>query len=208
MTSVLLFAPQAVAGYINTGLFTIINLLVTYYVVNRFLIKPILKILRKRREDVAKELADADAKLNEATDKLSDAAMRLEKSTREATEIVGNARSQAEVQGEAILSEAKVEAGNMLTRADAEIGRMRVTMINGVRDEVADLSVAIATKVIGKVMDEHHQRDLVEQFLDKEMAAKNTAAPGPEAGISDQAASMPVVNQGTANIQSGVSTDA
>ena len=53
----------------------------------------------------------------------------------------------------------------MLTRADSEISRMRVTMLNDVRDEVADLSVAIASKVIGQVMDERRQRELVEHFM-------------------------------------------
>jgi flagellar biosynthesis/type III secretory pathway protein FliH len=51
---------------------------------------------------------------------------------------------------------------------------MRVTMLNGIRDEVADLAVAIASKVIGKVMDEKRQRDLVEQFIDAEMATNKS----------------------------------
>jgi len=48
-------------------------------------------------------------------------------------------------------------------------------MLNGIRDEVADLAVAIASKVIGKVMDEKRQRDLVEQFIDAEMATRQAS---------------------------------
>lgn len=202
MTYALMFTPEAVAGYADTALFTIINLLVTYYVLNRFLFKPILKVLRKRREDVANELADADRKLKDAESKLNSATIRLEESAHEAATMIANARSQAEVQGEAILSGAKQEASGMLSRADAEIGRMRVAMINGVRDEVADLSVAIASKVIGKAMDERHQRDLVEQFLDQEMTANqaeaSSVAPaaGPAAGLSGLAGGKSGVTAG------------
>jgi F-type H+-transporting ATPase subunit b len=76
-----------------------------------------------------------------------------------------NARSQAEIQGEGIVTEAKHNAASLLTHADAEIARMRLSMLNNVRDEVADLSVAIASKVVGQVMDERRQRELVDQFI-------------------------------------------
>jgi F-type H+-transporting ATPase subunit b len=68
----------------------------------------------------------------------------------------------------------------MMARADGEIDRMRVSMLNEIRDEVADLSVAIASKVIGKVMDEKHQRQLVDQFLDEEMAGRQSVQDGGE----------------------------
>ena len=35
-----------------TAIFTIINLLITYFVLKRFLFKPILNILRKRKTEV------------------------------------------------------------------------------------------------------------------------------------------------------------
>jgi F-type H+-transporting ATPase subunit b len=68
----------------------------------------------------------------------------------------------------------------LLTRADAEIVRMRVTMLNEVRDEVADLSVAIASKVIGQVMDEKRQREMVERLIDEQMQAAPKTSATPE----------------------------
>ena len=164
-----MFTQEAMQGYAVAAVFTIINLLVSYFVLKRFLFKPLLKLLRKRREDVGKELSQAEEKLTDAESKLADATLRLDRSSHEAAEIVTTARSQAEVQGEAILSNARNEATGMITRAEGEISRMRVTMLNDIRDEVADLAVAIASKVIGQVMDEKHQRELVDSFMDDEM---------------------------------------
>lgn len=175
-----MFEPEAVAGYAVTAIFAIINLLVTYYVLKRFLFKPILNILRKRKLEVESELAQAEAKLTDADDRLAKAGERLESSSHEAASIVSNARSQAGAQGDAILTEAKQEASTILTRADAEVARMRVTMLNEVRDEVADLSVAIASKVIGQVMDEKRQRELVDRLLDEQMQ------PAPAAGSPNE----------------------
>ena len=78
------------------------------------------------------------------------------------------------------MSEAKKEAANRLARADGEIERMRLSMLNEIRDEVADLSVAIASKVIGKAMDEKHQKELVDKYLEEEIEKRQSAQGGGE----------------------------
>lgn len=181
-----MFTPEAVAGYTDTAIFTIINLLVTYFVLKRFLFKPILKVLRTRREGIEKQLQDALEKQEDADRQLAEASRRVHLSTREASEIVTAAKSHAEIQSESILSEARHEATSMVSRADGEISRMRVTMLNEVRDEVADLSVAIASKVIGQVLDEHRQRELVEQFLDEKLSSVPKAPETLEPKASDR----------------------
>jgi F-type H+-transporting ATPase subunit b len=175
-----MFTPEAMASYAVAAILTLINLTVSYLVLKRFLFKPILKLLRQRKEAVEQDLSQAEVRMREAQDKLANAELRLDKSSQEAADIIQTARGQAEVQREAILSDAKREAAGMLARADGEIDRMRVSMLNEIRDEVADLSVAIASKVIGKVMDEKHQRQLVDQFLDEEMAGRQSVQDGGE----------------------------
>jgi F-type H+-transporting ATPase subunit b len=164
-----MFTPEAMAGYAVAAIFVLINLTITYFVLKRFLFKPILNILRKRRTDVEAELQQAEEKLSAADSRLAIAEERLSNSSHEAASILTNARSQAEIQSEAILSDARKESAAMLNRADTEINRMRITMLNNVRDEVADLSVAIASKVIGQVIDEQHQRQLVDKLLDEQL---------------------------------------
>jgi F-type H+-transporting ATPase subunit b len=164
-----MFTPEAMASYVSAAIFTIINLVITYFVLKKFLFKPILNILRKRRTDVEKELGQADEKLTEASSQLASAKERLSNSSHEAAAILSTARSQAEILSEGILADAKRESATIMTKADNEISRMRVTMLNDVRDEVADLSVAISSKVIGKLLDEQHYRQLADQFIDDQM---------------------------------------
>jgi F-type H+-transporting ATPase subunit b len=176
-----MFTAEALAGYVVDAIITVINLFVSYIILKRFLFKPVLKLLRKRKTDVEQELSEAETRMSEARDKLAKADLRLDKSSQEAAEIIQTARSQAEVQSEAILSDAKRDAAGILSRADGEIERMRISMLNDIRDEVADLSVAIASKVIGKAMDDKRQHELVDQFLDDEMKARQAAQNGGEA---------------------------
>ncbi|HBP38459.1 MAG TPA: ATP synthase F0 subunit B [Clostridiales bacterium] len=173
-----MFTAEAMAGYASTAILTLVNLLVTYLVLKRFLFKPILNVLRKRKAEVENELTQAESKLQQADGKLSDAVKRLENSNHEAAVIMSDARSQADIQSEAILADAKREAAGMLTRADSEINRLKVSMLNDVRDEVADLSVAIASKVIGQVMDERRQHEMVEHLMNEQMETRESKETG------------------------------
>lgn len=176
-----MFTAEALAGYVVDAIITVINLFVSYIVLKRFLFKPVLKLLRNRKTAVEQDLSEAELRMAEAREKLAKADLRLDKSSQEAAEIIQTSRSQAEVQSEAILSEAKREAAGILSRADGEVERMRVSMLNEIRDEVADLSVAIASKVIGRAMDDKRQHELVDQFMDEEMKTRKPAEDGGEA---------------------------
>src|SRR5690554_1153851 len=134
-----MFTPEAMASYAVDAIVVVINLFVSYIILKRFLFKPILKLLRKRKNDVEQDLGEAEHRLREAQDKLATADLRIDRSSQEAAEIIQTARSQAEVQSEAILTGARKDAANILSRADSEIDRMRVSMLNEIRDEVADL---------------------------------------------------------------------
>ncbi|MDD2533081.1 MAG: F0F1 ATP synthase subunit B [Eubacteriales bacterium] len=178
MTSVMMFAPEMMANYASTAVFAIINLLVSYYILNRFLFQPIMKMLRKRQDEVAAVIQDADLRLREAEEKIATADLRLDQSSREAAELVSSARSQAEIQSESILQDARRESATRLTRADNEINRLRVAMLNNIRDEVADLSVSIASKVIGSAIDAKRQREMVDAFLDEEITKAQKTGSG------------------------------
>ena len=104
----------------------------------------------------------AQAKQNEAEAK-------IEEATRQAANILAEAKSQAEKQREEMIQEAYRTAAGIIVRAESERDRMRLSMFNEIRDEVADLAVAIASKVIGQTLDSQRQRELIEQYLNESM---------------------------------------
>jgi F-type H+-transporting ATPase subunit b len=104
--------------------------------------------------------------------KFAEASMRVESASREASMIVSEAKIQAETQSDALVMAAKKEVSEIVERADADIERMRTAMMEQMRDEVADLAVSIASKVIKQSIDENKQRELVDQFIGEEMKGK------------------------------------
>lgn len=163
-----MFTPEALAGYVSAGIFVVINLLVAYVILKLLLFKPLLKLLRKRRELVVSQLEDADQKMASARQSLSKANEKLDQSNHEAAEIIASARAMAETESESLIGQARQEAAHIMSRADSEMKRLRTAMLQDMRDEVADLSVAIATKVIGQVLDEDKQRAMIARMIEDE----------------------------------------
>jgi len=144
------FSPDQMAGYTATAILVIISLLVSYLILRRFVFKPILKLLDKRRESVENELREAEEKTAQANEKFKQAEKKILEARAEAADILAEARSQAQKQSMMIISEAKEEAASIRERAENDATRLHRSIIEHMRDEVADLAVSISRKVIGR----------------------------------------------------------
>ena len=89
----------------------------------------------------------------------------LKNSRQEATQILSDAKSNAQKTGKQIVSEAMAEASAIREKAKADAAQAETDALNEAREEVADLSVTIAEKVIAKNLSAADQKDLVDQFI-------------------------------------------
>jgi len=162
-----LLTPDQFAGYAVTAVWTIINLIIAYIVLKHFVFKPIIKLLNKRRETVLSELEDAANKTATAQALIAEATKRIENSKNEASVIMSDARVQAEKQSQTIVNAARAEAITVVDRASEDAKRMHNAMLDQMRDEVADLAIAIATKVVGSIIDDTHQKEMSDRIMDE-----------------------------------------
>ena len=176
-----MFTPEALAGYLVTAVLTMIDVLVAYLILKHFLFKPALKFMRKREAAIREELEDAERLEAEAAIHVQEANQLIEEAKRNASGIVSDARLAAQNKSDVILSQAKDEASGIIAKSNTECDRMRSTLLEGMRGEVADLSVRIASRVIQQYMDEGRQREMVEGLLDEEIHA-GSAASAPTTG--------------------------
>jgi F-type H+-transporting ATPase subunit b len=86
---------------------------------------------------------------------------------KEGQEQVAQAAQMGEKVRQEILDKAREEARGLVDKAKEEIGRERDAAMGELRQQVADLSLAISQKVIGESLDEQAQRRLVARFLDE-----------------------------------------
>ena len=150
-----------------TGLFTLLNFLAVLFVGKRFLWGPVMKIITERQQEIDDMYTKAgeakeQAKLlrQEYEDKLSVATETSERLVKEAV-----ARGQA--REEEILRQANAEADAIRRKAGADIAQEKKKAINEAKDEISVIAMAVASKVVGRELNEADQAGLVDSFINE-----------------------------------------
>ena len=146
---------------------TMCNTLITFLIIKKFLFKPVKKMLAAREEEVQGMYGAAEKTQAEAEQMRREYTERLAKAKEEAAEIVGSATRRATVRSEEILKESSQQAVAMMKKAENTIEQERKKAMNELKDEVASLSVMIASKVVERDVKEADHERFIEEFIDK-----------------------------------------
>ena len=147
-----LFSADQFGGYAVTALFTIINLLAAFIVLKKFVFKPIMNIMHKRQEQIDSQIDDAAKSKAEAAANAEESRKAIDDARLEAAGIVDASKDNAEKQSEIIIATAKAEAAEIIKRAEEDSRRMKKAALEDMKDELSDLAVVIAGKIIGDAL--------------------------------------------------------
>lgn len=126
---------------------------------------PLVEVMKKREEHIANEIDTAEQQRKEAEQFLVSQRAELDKARDEAKAIIEGAKKLGEQQGADLIAEARAEAGRLKEQAKDEIRQEKEQALAAVREQVASLSVLIASKVIEKELDEASQQQLISDYL-------------------------------------------
>lgn len=143
------------------------NLLLTIWLFKRFLLKPVQNILRQRQELVNADLDAAKAAKEQAQEAEQAYAKSLEGAKEEAAALVRSAAQTAQTRSEQIILDAKQEAAAIRAKASDDIARERRNAVNEIKNDISDIAVSIASKVVEKEISEKDHEKLIEEFIDK-----------------------------------------
>lgn len=149
----------------GTLLFQVVLILILLALVSKFAMKPAMGILRKRQEHIENQIAAAEKANAESHAVLEEQRAELKKVREEAASILDRAKKQAEVEASEILAQSQQRAERLIEDAKIEINREKEKAISSVRDQVAGLSVLLASKIIEKEMTETEQQQTIDQFM-------------------------------------------
>lgn len=152
---------------LGTMLFTFGAFLILLLLLSQFALKPLLRIMKQRQEHIENELKNAADARAEAAKLMKDHQEAIVAARQEANAIIDRAKTASEREGASIIEAARKEAERVRDQAIAEISREREMAIVALKEEVSKLSVAIASKVIEKEIDEDKNRQLVDQYLNQ-----------------------------------------
>lgn len=129
--------------------------------------KPVLRMLDERSARIKKGLDDAEAASKRAAETEQEFEQRMAAARKEGQEILAQATQMSEKARQDILDKAREESKVQIEKAKEEIARERESAMAELRQQVAELSLLISEKVIGKTLDEPSQRRLIAEFLEK-----------------------------------------
>jgi F-type H+-transporting ATPase subunit b len=144
----------------------VVNFLIVAWVLNRFLLRPLMANMKKRKERIAQGLEDAE----KARRALDDAAAEKDKILREAfaqsTMIVENARAEAEKVRAAVAEKSREEGERILAEARARIRLEREDMEKAVQKLALQLSGRILDSVVSNLFSGEEKAKIVARGLE------------------------------------------
>ena len=150
-----------------TALFVLLNTLAIFFVAKKFLFKPVMNMIQSRQEEIDSLYRDASTAKDEALameaeykEKLSQAAITGERMVKEAVE-------RGQRREEEILHQANLEASAIMEKASADIALEKKKALNDAKDEISDIAMAIAEKVVGRSLNAADQAGLVDHFIEE-----------------------------------------
>ena len=150
-----------------TALFVLLNTLAIFFVAKKFLIGPVLKIITDRQQEIDGMYRDAgNAKAN-AEAMQAEYQMKLSSAHATSERIVKEAVARGQAREEEILRQANAEASAIMNKAAADIALEKKKAINDAKDEISEMAMAIAGKVVGRALDGKDQAALVDSFIDE-----------------------------------------
>lgn len=135
--------------------------------IKKFAWSNITSIFEERAEKIATDIDSAEQARQKAEALAQKREDELSGSRKEAKTIIENAKGTAEQSKANILADAKLEAGRLKEKANQEIAQNKVEALQSVKDEVADLTVSLAGKIISQNLDGYAHKELIDQYIDQ-----------------------------------------
>ena len=147
--------------------FTIINLLVLYLLMKKFLFGPIIKVMDVRKAMIDQQFAGAKEQEDQAKALKEQYEGALKSAREESFQIMEQARKEAKAQADKTVEDTQVKVSAMLAKAQEDINTERENAMRQMKDDVASLAMEAAGKIIGKNSGADQDLSLYDQFIEK-----------------------------------------
>ena len=136
-------------------------------ILQRLAYKPVLKMLNDRTEKIDKSLKQARKIGEELKNTEETKIVEIKKAKEESQRIIKEAQDNAEKKSQETIEKTKAKTKEIVESAKQEIRSEKEKSVAEAKKEIADVSILIAKKIIGKNIDENREKDLADDVLRK-----------------------------------------
>ena len=147
-------------------LISLANLVILFFLVKKFLYKPVKNLLAQRQAEIDSQYEKAGEAQRVADQNKAEWQTRLDSAHGEAEELIQHATEKASAHGERIVDEAKEKAAEIIRRAksDAELELKKAR--EQIKEEIISVSTALTEKVLEREVGESDHRRLIDSFIE------------------------------------------
>ena len=145
----------------------ICNLFIQLLIVKIFFLDKIKAILDQRREAADKQITEAETAKSEALAIKKTYEQNMLEAKAKADDLLLTAQRTANSRSEEIISQAQQQAAQIKSKAAADIELEKKKAINEAKNEISDLAMAIAGKVVARELNANDQADMIDRFINE-----------------------------------------
>ena len=146
-------------------LVSLLNLVILFLILKKFLYKPVKNVLKSRQETIDKKYDEASDYLSEAEKTKNELEEKLSKAEETADEIINEATEVAQRRKEKIVKEAHDEADIIIRQAKNEAELEKKKAESEIKEQIIDVSLALSEKLIEREIKEKDHRELIDSFI-------------------------------------------
>ena len=145
----------------------ICNLFIQLLIVKIFFLDKIKAIIDQRREAADKQITEAETAKSEALAIKKTYEQNMQEAKAKADDLLLTAQRTANSRSEEIIAQAQQQAAQIKSKAAADIELEKKKAINEAKNEISDLAMAIAGKVVARELNAGDQADMIDRFIDE-----------------------------------------
>ena len=148
-----------------TALFTLLNLVLTFLILKKFLFTPVNKMIDDRQKEIDELFAEAEDAKKMAENMRADYDRKLAEAKESSAKIISEASQEANRRSDEIIRQARMDADALRQKADADIALERKKALNDVKGDISRIAMDIAEKVVERELNADDQERLIDGFL-------------------------------------------
>jgi F-type H+-transporting ATPase subunit b len=141
--------------------------LIVVFVLGKYIIPPINKIMDERQAVIRRALADAEEAKQRAAEAEEEYKRIVGEARTQARSVVEEANKMAELARTERRQQAETEYERIVTSAGAEVEAQTRRAQEELRQQAADLAIAVAEKVLGEGIDRSAQAGFINRAIDQ-----------------------------------------
>ena len=148
-----------------TALFVLLNTLLIFFVAKKFLFVPVKNMIDSRQKEIDTMYDEAGAAKEQAEALQGEYQQKLAAAQQTSERIVKEAVARGQSREEEIIRQANAEAAAIMDKASHDIALEKKKAINDAKDEISDIAMAIAGKIVARELNSSDQSALIDHFI-------------------------------------------